>query len=419
MPESLCVFAATGCDIAVIYAATHARRVLTVLNHWHRWTKQNGGARLVMRMKQLDTIRAIAIMLVLIEHFAGAGINRWIPIGAGSVGVGLFFTLSGFLITGILLQSFDAGRESPRAVWLDFYARRLLRLVPPYFAVIAVLVMLKIAPVDTSWPWDIAYLSNVHIALGGASTVFWSLSVEEQFYLLWPLVIALAPRRWLIPAILAMMATDVAFKGSVLLAGLDPRATGRLLFANLVLLGAGCLLAVVSYRGGRANCFTWYRGAARHWFTAMAWMGLFGAVASWLLFPKSGGMVRYFSNDFLVGTFYAWLILQAAIGIKGAAGRVFDNPVLQYVGRISYGLYLVHNWMPDIVGKYLGPMPKYAAAPLVLGGTFAICTLSWHFFERPILGLKTRFWNSALKKPVPAAPQSDDPRDMRVRASAY
>lgn len=380
---------------------------------------QNGEALFVMRMKQLDTVRAIAIMLVMIEHFAGAGLNRWIPIGAGSVGVGLFFTLSGFLITGILLQSFDAGRESPRAVWLDFYARRFLRLVPPYFAVIAALVAMKIAPVDTSWPWDIAYLSNVHIALGGASTVFWSLSVEEQFYLLWPLVIALAPRRWLVPAILAMMATDIAFKGAILLAGLDPRATGRLLFANLVLLGAGCLLAVVSYRGGRANCFTWYRGSRRLWFTAMAWAGLAGAIMSWLLFPKTGGMVRYFTNDFMVGTFYAWLVLQAAIGMTGAPGRLFDNPVLQYVGRISYGLYLVHNWMPDIVAKYLGPMPKYAAAPLVLAGTFAVCILSWHLFERPILALKTRFWNAPLKKPVSAPPDGADRPNTAVRATAY
>jgi len=372
-----------------------------------------------MRLKQLDTLRAFAIGLVMMEHFGGRDFNSYIPIGAGSVGVGLFFTLSGFLITGILLQSFDAGMENRRAVWLDFYARRLLRLVPPYFAVIAALVAMGIAPVTTSWPWDLAYLTNVHIARGSPDTVFWSLSVEEQFYLLWPPVIAFAPRRWLVPAILLMGGLNLLFKLGIELAGYDTRAVTRLLFANLMLLGAGCLLAVVSYRGGRANCFDWYQDGMRRTFTTVAWMCLTAAIASWMLFPKEGGMVRYYTNDLFVGTFYAWLVLNAAIGFKGTVGRVFDNPALQYVGRISYGLYLVHNWMPDIVMKYLGPMPKYQAAPIVLAATFALCAFSWHFFERPILGLKRFFWNSALKKPVSLPDAPDCGRDTRQGASAY
>jgi peptidoglycan/LPS O-acetylase OafA/YrhL len=372
-----------------------------------------------MRLKQLDTLRAFAIGLVMIEHFGGRPFNSYIPIGAGSVGVGLFFTLSGFLITGILLQSFDAGVENRRAVWLDFYARRLLRLVPPYFAVIAALVAMGIAPVATSWPWDVGYLTNVHIALGAPDTVFWSLSVEEQFYLLWPLVIVFAPRRWLVPSILLMGGFSLLFKLGIEMAGYDTRAVTRLLFANLVLLGAGCLLAVVSYRNGRANCFDWYRDGARRSFTIAAWVCLTAAIVSWMLFPKEGGMVRYYTNDLFVGTFYAWLVLNAAIGFKGAVGGIFDNPALQYVGRISYGLYLVHNWMPDIVAKYLGPMPKYQAAPIVLAATFAICALSWHFFERPILGLKRFFWNSALKKPVSPPVTPEGARDTPEGASAY
>jgi peptidoglycan/LPS O-acetylase OafA/YrhL len=102
-------------------------------------------------------------------------------------------------------------------------------------------------------------------------------------------------------------------------------------------------------------------------------------------------MVRYFTNDLLCGTFYAWLVLQAAIGVRGSLAPVFDNGALQYVGRISYGLYLVHNWMPDIVTRLFGPLPKYQAAPLVLAGTFGLCALSWQFFEKPVMGLKRFF----------------------------
>src|SRR5258705_12804151 len=99
-----------------------------------------------MRMKQLDTLRAFAILLVMVEHFGGKALNDHIPIGAGSVGVGLFFTLSGFLITGILMKSFDTA-DNKAVAWRDFYIRRLLRLGPPYYAVMAALVVLGLAPI--------------------------------------------------------------------------------------------------------------------------------------------------------------------------------------------------------------------------------------------------------------------------------
>lgn len=353
-----------------------------------------------MRMKQLDTLRAFALLLVMVEHYGGRTLNSYIPIGAGSVGVGCFFTLSGFLISGILLESFDANIESKGAVWRDFYVRRLLRLVPAYYAVILALVLLGIAPIADSWPWHIAYLTNVWIAFGHPDNVFWSLSVEEQFYLFWPFVIAFTPRRWLLHAIFGIIGFSLLFKLSVWLAGFNTRDVNRLLFGNLVLLCAGCLLAVVSYRGGRANCFEWYSGGRARAFRTLALAGLAGAVLSWLVFPKEGGLVRYFTNDLLCGVFYAWIVLQAAMGIGGRLQAVFDSRILQYVGRISYGLYLVHNWMPDIVEKFFGKMPKYEAGPIVVVCTFGVCILSWHFFEKPILGLKRFFWNAPLAKPV-------------------
>jgi peptidoglycan/LPS O-acetylase OafA/YrhL len=358
-----------------------------------------------MRMKQLDTLRAFAILLVMVEHFGGKTLNDHFPVGAGAMGVGLFFTLSGFLITGILLQSFDTAQSKVQA-WRDFYARRLLRLVPPYYAVIAGLLLLGIAPIMQSWPWDLAYLTNVEIARGGPETVFWSLAVEEQFYLFWPFVIAFVPRRFLVQTILGLAAVTLLFRLGVWLGGYNTRAVGRLLPGNMILLGAGCLLAVVSYRGARANSFDWYTPKLRRRFTAAALSALGLAVQSWILFPKDGGLVRYFTNDLLCGTFYAWLVLEGAIGVRGRLAPVFDSGVLQYVGRISYGLYLVHNWMPDIVTKLFGPLPKYQAAPLVLAGTFGICALSWQFFEKPIMGLKRYFGSARLKKPAEPPPSA-------------
>ncbi|OJU12345.1 MAG: hypothetical protein BGN85_01930 [Alphaproteobacteria bacterium 64-11] len=372
-----------------------------------------------MRMKHLDTLRAMALGLVLVEHFGGRPLNELVPIGAGSVGVGCFFTLSGFLITGILLESFDARPSAKGAVWLDFYARRMLRLMPAFYAVIIALVLLRIEPVVRSWPWDAAYLTNVHIALGAQDTVFWSLSVEEQFYMVWPFVIAFAPRRWLPATILAMMAFSLLFKLGIVMGGFDPRSATRLLPGHLVLLGAGCLLAVVSYRGQSANCFTWYAGFNRRAFTTAAWVAIGVAILSWASLPKEGGLVRYFTNDLLCGTFYAWLVLNCAIGVRGPLKGFFDSSVLQYVGRISYGLYLVHNWMPDIVTKFFGPMPKFQAAPIVLVLTFGVCILSWHFFEKPVLRLKRYFWNAPLDRPRAPDPERGDRVAVSSSANAY
>ena len=359
-----------------------------------------------MRMKHLDTLRAFAILLVMVEHFGGKTLNGYFPIGAGSMGVGLFFTLSGFLITGILMQSFAAA-ESRTVAWRDFYIRRLLRLVPPYYAVIAALLILGNSMIAASWPWDLAYLTNVNIARGGPETVFWSLAVEEQFYLFWPFVIAFVPRRFLVQAILALILVSLVFKLGVWLGGYNTRTVGRLLPANLILLGAGCLLAVVSFREGRANCFDWYTAKLARLFTWTALLALGLAVLSWGIFTKQG-LARYFTNDLLCGTFYAWLVLQGAQGVQGKLAPLFDSGVLQYIGRISYGLYLVHNWMPDIVAKFFGPMPKYQAGPIVLAATFGVCALSWHFFEKPVMGLKRYFWNSGPKKSVKSGPGSSE-----------
>ncbi|HEX2759401.1 MAG TPA: hypothetical protein VHM27_02760, partial [Rhizomicrobium sp.] len=83
---------------------------------------------------------------------------------------------------------------------------------------------------------------------------------------------------------------------------------------------------------------------------------------------------------------------------------------------ISYGLYLVHNWVPDIVTKFFGPMSKAQAAPIVLALTFAVCILSWHFFEKPVLSLKRFFGNSPPKKPVESVPKLDGQAGEAARA---
>src|SRR5687768_802438 len=118
-------------------------------------------------MPHLDALRGCAILLVLVEHFGGAALNDVIPIGAGTLGVHLFFVLSGFLITGQLLDAFhgrkDVQKTVSRATTLKhFYLRRVLRLLPVFYVTLLVLVVLDIGDMRESWPWHAAYLSNMY-----------------------------------------------------------------------------------------------------------------------------------------------------------------------------------------------------------------------------------------------------------------
>lgn len=203
-------------------------------------------------MPKLNGIRAFAVVAVMFEHFGGEALNRFVPIGAGALGVNLFFTLSGFLITGLLLDAFT-NNESKALAWRDFYVRRLLRLTPILYLAVAILALLEVRAMGSTWQWHAFYVSNFLVAAGGDKTVFWSLAVEEQFYMLWPFVIAFAPRRWLVPVCAGMFLTAVLWKLTGLLFGLYRPGVNTALFGNLEPLAVGCFLAIQSFRGGNPS----------------------------------------------------------------------------------------------------------------------------------------------------------------------
>jgi peptidoglycan/LPS O-acetylase OafA/YrhL len=341
-----------------------------------------------MRFPQLDSLRALAIGAVMFEHYAGERLNNYFPLGAGFTGVGCFFALSGFLITSSLLYELDHEPGGKASAWLKFYGRRALRLFPAYYACILILVLLNVEPVVSSWPWHAAYLSNVWVAMGNPILDFWSLAVEEQFYALWPFVIAFTPRRYL-PAviILSTVVLSLVIKASLDSMGVPHKPIQTLLFAKTPELGLGALLAFISYRAGRPGDMSWCTGVVARRFTIVAWTCLAIAVLGWAVYD-GGGRFRYYLNDLLSGIFFIWVIAQFAIGVKGPLGAFLSHPAPQYVGQISYGLYLVHNWVPKILEQYFGEIPKLLAAPIVLAVTFGVCALSWHFYEKPILSLK-------------------------------
>ncbi len=371
------------------------------------------------RIPALDGIRGLAILLVLMCHFAiYGGMRREAFIDAlyykisvaGWSGVDLFFVLSGFLITGILVDA----KGQPH-YFRDFYMRRVLRIFPIYYAVLALFFFAwpLLRQVDADYQslsgdqwWYWTYLANVKLALDGwpqhlSLGHFWSLAVEEQFYLMWPAIVFFTRRhtlRWVcLGCILAAPCLRVLHWWLE-----QDLAAYVLVSSRMDALALGGLLALVARRpGGLAS----HRGSA--WAVAIA-SG--GALASIGVFR--GGLVPedpiVFTLGFsLLACLFGALLTLAVTATPGSwLERIFTSRPLALLGRYSYGLYVFHHIVigdirrssfrvanyGDVLGSQL---PMQFLYILVSGAIIvAISVASWHLFEAPILRLKSRFRHS-------------------------
>jgi peptidoglycan/LPS O-acetylase OafA/YrhL len=191
------------------------------------------------RFTELDSLRAFAVLAVVWSHSSVINIGI-----TGFYGVLLFFVISGFLITGILLDA-RANNAPPWAVLRAFYARRFLRIFPIYYAVLFVALMTGLLSVGNGIGWHLAYLSNWYYAYKGFDqfSALWSLAVEEQFYLVWAWVVILMPSAALPWTMLAMIAAGPISRfamSSLTRSDIAPWITTPTV---LDALGLGCLLA--------------------------------------------------------------------------------------------------------------------------------------------------------------------------------
>jgi peptidoglycan/LPS O-acetylase OafA/YrhL len=169
--------------------------------------------------RQIDGLRFYAVMGVLVCHFVH--FDNWflqrLPVGQG---VDLFFVISGYLITRILLQNKEAigERESTKKqVLISFYLRRSLRIFPIYYLTIFLLLAIDFQNSRQLWPWLVSYTTNFFISQPGSEGIgsflhLWSLAVEEQFYLVWPFLILFLPKKYIEKVIVAVIIASVVFK---------------------------------------------------------------------------------------------------------------------------------------------------------------------------------------------------------------
>lgn len=333
----------------------------------------------VVRLRQLDALRAFAVLAVLVEHFVP--VDKIIPsdfLTLGLLGVRFFFTLSGFLITGILL------RGQPIST---FYFRRAIRIFPAYYACLLLVALLGVSDARQFFLYHLFYFSNVvftfYKGTAGSTGHFWSLAVEEQFYLVWPWLLRRFSARnvWKLPV--AAILTTLIFKTAIAFTWGGHNAGALLPFACLDSLGLGALLACFGH-DARLKPYRelFLRGALIS--------GVLIVLAQFCLYVVGRGTRLFYSTSYLgVSLIFVWVV---ARGADGKLWKGIEARPLLYTGKISYGLYLWHNFALGLVVWCWGYKPSaWVVAPLATLFTYAAAATSWKLLESPLNTLKEKF----------------------------
>jgi peptidoglycan/LPS O-acetylase OafA/YrhL len=372
------------------------------------------------RTAALDGIRAIAILLVLVHNAgsvigepAGAPVKLWAVLSNGGwIGVQLFFALSGFLITRILLASKGG------AGWLkSFYARRVLRIVPLYYLLLAIVFFVAphvaaLGPIagqptrSTLWYWS--YLSNWVGPFGGMATALphvWSLAVEEQFYLFWPLLIAALSERALgvvsvllvVLAVIIRVVIDASFPEHV-----ANTAAYTWTITRWDAIAMGALVAIAS-RHPRGAAFLRDRSMMLLGAT-LAGLGVVTVLGRGL--SSEGFLADYFAIP-LSGLLGASMVAACVAGVpthglRRVLVRGLASRALTTIGKYSYAIYVFHLPVHLLLRRVAEPYLSAGGSVARLGGyvgytgavfavSFVLALVSWRLLEAPFLSLKSRF----------------------------
>lgn len=333
------------------------------------------------RMIQLDGLRGLAVILVLFEHFT---YNEWVrSFSPGAVGVKTFFVLSGFLITGILLDL--RCKLPPTKAASQFFLRRLHRLGPAFALALVMAAGLSLAEVPQDWPWHVSYLSNVQVWWQGrwsGAGHFWTLALEQQFYLLWFPVIFILPHRFLFGLMLVVICFAPVFRAGILF-GASP-FIDVLLPAQADALAAGALLTL-AVKGDRRL----------HLLSHLTKPATLASTTAFLLVLLSLSALGIQRPDWLNWVMIPSMIVLTATTVIATAVTEPDRlavlklPILTWLGTISYGLYIYHYFVPQFFAAYL-PLIAQADTPLLkivrlmawLAVSLALAQASWLLVER-------------------------------------
>jgi peptidoglycan/LPS O-acetylase OafA/YrhL len=354
-------------------------------------------------LKQLDGLRFIAVSMVLIEHWTGETLG--FPISY--LGVCMFFVLSGFLITRILLQAKqkDATLQRSHGFSLkQFFIRRTVRIFPIYYLTIFVLFVLNVPPVREKLVWCLTYSTNIYNALNetwlGSIDHLWSLAVEEQFYLFFPFLVLFTPTRHLSKILLGFIVFSVGLRLFFFQNGTSWITPYVLMPTCLDAFGMGGLLAYFFFNKNEQ-----FKAFVTNKIWLLVSLVLYVAVVIWgKQFADIHNVVTVVFLRFFESFLSLFLVANASYGFGGITKNILENKTAVYLGRISYGIYIYHNFVYN-------PYHSSATHPVVLVMnklpiiaensplktiflyviTVALATISWFLIEKPINRWKDKF----------------------------
>jgi peptidoglycan/LPS O-acetylase OafA/YrhL len=323
------------------------------------------------RITQLDGLRAIAIIAVF-SHHAFETKLAW-------MGVDLFFILSGFLITDILLRSRHRGLP---AYLGSFYTRRIRRILPPYLLLLAITGALFGVWWLRSWYYYLGFMNVMlitHVKFPDSLAILWSLAVEEQFYIVWPLIVFFLSERWIagLSIFLVILAPLLRWFCTPLFPHYYVPIYAETPF-RMDLLAIGALVSIV-WRKRRALIEAYGMYGIPISLCGLYELVLFGHFAHikrTAHTPMSNVLCYEFSLIICLGLF-VWALSGWRVG-------VLQFKPLQYIGRISYSLYLIHLTALMLCWKYFG-LRSYTSAAVAALIACAYAGLSWKYFEQPII----------------------------------
>jgi peptidoglycan/LPS O-acetylase OafA/YrhL len=369
------------------------------------------------RLAPIDGLRGIAILSVMFYHFCFVPTvsNNILDLTfyrvgmMGWIGVDLFFVISGFLITRILL----ATRESSR-YFQSFYARRILRIFPLYYGYLIALTLAfavaarfpaipaeKIAGGFQGQLWLWIFLSNLGMfakgsALSPVTGHFWSLAVEEQFYLFWPLIVYLLARETLLKVTVGLIVLALAVRSVLTASGFSDVQVYVFTLSRIDALAWGSIVAILIGACPTDRLLKCARGAL---FAVVPISAL--ALIYWG--PRPGGdpdPLLFSVGLSIFPILFAAIVAIAVLDADSLISRSLDRGTLKFFGKYSYGLYVLHVIIRAVVLVLLpapivlwGTQLAWQLAFMTIGGGISVgaAFLSWHLYESQFLKLKRYF----------------------------
>ncbi len=341
---------------------------------------------------QLDGLRFVAIFGVLLDHF---GLDMPSELHYGQLGVRLFFILSGYFITLSLWKEQVALGTAARSIVKfagAFYLKRFCRIAPAYYFVLVLGLLLGYPEVREGIFFHLTFTTNFYIVQTGewpgVVSYFWTLAVQEQFYLLWPFVILLFPRSRFYPAMVLFLLSAILFRLICIETNIPVIAKWTMLPGCIDSFAAGAIVAGLRLQNFTLRAFSL---PARCLIALLAFSCVISARALGFL-PETSPFVAV--SETLDTTFLVWIFVNVLDGLPGPFGKFLASRPLTYLGKISYGLYIYHVFIIVIVDPLLQARglsiqaDPWTCATILSTLTIAAAIVSYHLLERPFLRIK-------------------------------